>query len=566
MQKPWLKSYPEGVPEFIDVDAYPDVASLMDETFEKRADWVGLVHMMTEMTFGELDQHANHFASYLVNELGLQKGDRMAVMMPNCCQYPIVVLGALRAGVVVVNTNPLYTPTELEHQLVDSGAKAMVVIEMFGSTLEEVLPHAPELKHIVTTTLGDMLGQPKKFLVNFMIRRLKKMVPAFSLPTAVPIMKALKLGKKKPFQRAAMSHDDLAFLQYTGGTTGVAKGAMLTHRNIIANVLQASEWLKSTQPEAQPGDCAVTALPLYHIFALTANFLVMTSTGVSQMLITNPRDSKLFLKALKSRPITGMTGVNTLFSSLLATPGFDEIDFSNYRYTLGGGMATQRAVAEKWQKVTGGPIVEAYGLTESSPAVTINRFDIEGFTGSIGLPIPSTEVTVRDDKGDEMPAGERGELCVRGPQVMKGYWQRPEETKKTMFEDGWLRTGDVAVIDESGHVFIVDRLKDMILVSGFNVYPNEIEDVAALMEGISDVGVIGVPDERQGEAVKLIAVRTDPTITEEALLAHCKEHLTGYKRPSYIKFVDELPMTPVGKILRRELRDLHGGEQNGKQF
>lgn len=561
MDKPWLASYPEGIAHTIDPSICTDVASLMDHTFATRSDDVALIHMGNQLTFGQVDEMANAFAAYLRSVIGLQKGDRLAVMMPNCSQYPIAVLGAMRAGVAVVNTNPLYTANELKHQLKDSGARAILIMDLFAATLQEVLPEQP-VEHVIITSLGDMMGFPKRLLVNAVVKHVKKMVPAYSLPAVTRFGEALKQGAGAKPVRESLGHDDIAFLQYTGGTTGVAKGAMLTHGNMVSNVLQAEAWLATSGVGGDNDDCVVTALPLYHIFALTANFLTFTRLGVRTLLITNPRDMPGFIKELQKTRFTIFTGVNTLFNGLLNTPGFKDLDFSDFKVALGGGMAVQRAVAERWQDVTGKPLLEAYGLTETSPAASINPMNIDGYNGSIGLPIASTEMCVRDEDGNTLATGEVGELCIRGPQVMKGYWQRPEETAKVLDQDGWLRTGDVARMDEQGFVYIVDRLKDMVLVSGFNVYPNEIEDVAVSHDKVVEVGVIGVPDAKSGEAVKLIAVRSDDSLTEEALIEHCRESLTGYKIPHYVQFVDELPKTNVGKILRRELRDLYGGEQS----
>ncbi len=561
MEKPWLTSYPEGTAQKVDISVCSDVASLMNDTFERRKDEVALIHMGNKLTFAQVDEHANNFAAYLRHGIGLDKGDRIAVMMPNCSQYPVVVLGALRAGVTVVNTNPLYTPTELHHQLSDSGARAIVIMDLFADTLEEVL-EKHSVEHILITSLGDMMPFPKRLLVNAVVRYVKKMVPKYSLPKAIRFNQALDLGAAAKPIREDVNHDDIAFLQYTGGTTGVAKGAMLTHGNMVANVLQSEAWIKASGISGDNDDCVVTALPLYHIFALTANFLTFTRMGVRTLLITNPRDMPGFVKDLKANRFTVFTGVNTLFNGLLNTPGFKELPFHDFKVALGGGMAVQQAVAERWQEVTGKPLLEAYGLTETSPAASINPLNIERYNGSIGLPISSTEMCIRDEEGVHLPVGESGELCIRGPQVMKGYWQRPEETAKVLDDEGWLRTGDIARMDEAGFFYIVDRLKDMVIVSGFNVYPNEIEGVAVCHEKIIDVGVIGVPDKDSGEAVKLIAVRSDESVSEEELIAFCREKLTGYKIPRYVQFVDELPMTNVGKILRRELRSLYGGEQS----
>ncbi|MEM9605276.1 MAG: AMP-binding protein [Pseudomonadota bacterium] len=556
MEKVWLQSYPPGVPESIDISTVANVPEALSASFSSSGERTALIHMGLQLSFADWDRMANAFAAYLTKGLGLSKGDRVAIMMPNCTQYPIAVIGALRAGLVVVNTNPLYTARELKHQLVDAEVSAILLMENFGSTLQAVIADTP-VKHVILTALGDMHGFLKRHLINTVVRRVKKMVPAFSLPGAASFRDAVAQFDGASAPAVELGHDDLAFLQYTGGTTGVAKGAMLTHGNMVANILQSEAWLRGSGWEDKD-DCVVTALPLYHIFALTANLMTFTRLGARSLLISNPRDMPGFVKELKANRFTALTGVNTLFNGLLNTPGFDEIDFSDFRVTLGGGMAVQRAVAERWQEVTGIPLIEAYGLTETSPAATINPMTQTEFNGSIGLPISSTEVCVRNEDGETLGIGETGELCIRGPQVMAGYWRRPEETAKVLDDDGWLRTGDIAHMDEQGFCYIVDRLKDMILVSGFNVYPNEVEEVAVSHPDVLEVGVIGVPDERSGEAVKLVAVKTNPDLTVEALKAHCREQLTGYKSPDYIEFVDELPKTNVGKILRRELRDTYG--------
>ncbi|MEM7376309.1 MAG: AMP-binding protein [Pseudomonadota bacterium] len=556
MEKVWLQSYPPGVPESIDISTVANVPEALSASFSSSGERTALIHMGLQLSFADWDRMANAFAAYLTTGLGLAKGDRVAIMMPNCTQYPIAVIGALRAGLVVVNTNPLYTGRELKHQLVDAEVSAILLMENFGSTLQSVIADTP-VKHVILTALGDMHGFLKRHLINTVVRRVKKMVPDFALPGAASFRDAVAQFDGAGAPTVELGHDDLAFLQYTGGTTGVAKGAMLTHGNMVANILQSEAWLRGSGWEDKD-DCVVTALPLYHIFALTANLMTFTRLGARSLLISNPRDMPGFVKELKANRFTALTGVNTLFNGLLNTPGFDEIDFSDFRVTLGGGMAVQRAVAERWQEVTGIPLIEAYGLTETSPAATINPMSQTEFNGSIGLPISSTEVCVRNEDGETLGIGETGELCIRGPQVMAGYWRRPEETAKVLDEDGWLRTGDVARMDEQGFCYIVDRLKDMILVSGFNVYPNEVEDVAVSHPDVLEVGVIGVPDERSGEAVKLVAVKTNPDLTVKVLKDYCREHLTGYKSPDYIEFVDELPKTNVGKILRRELRDTFG--------
>ncbi|TWH10844.1 MULTISPECIES: long-chain fatty acid--CoA ligase [Pseudoxanthomonas] len=551
--RPWLQSYPQGVPAEIDPDQYRSVAAVFDATVARYADRPAYRNFGKTLTYAEVDRLATQFAAYLLGELGLKKGDRVALMMPNCLQYPIATFGILRAGLTVVNVNPLYTARELKHQLVDAGAAAIVVVDNFGHTVQEVLAETP-LKQVITTGLGDMLGFPKGAIVNFVLKYVKKMVPEYDIPGAVRFRDALAAGKRHALPQVDINPSDIAFLQYTGGTTGVAKGAMLTHRNLVANMCQASAWLRPN--DLRPGEeVIITALPLYHIFALTANCLVFMELGGLNHLITNPRDMPNFVKELKTSGFTAITGVNTLFNGLLNTPGFDEVDFSKLKITLGGGMAVQRAVAERWKKVTGVTLVEAYGLTETSPAACINPLDLKEFNGSIGLPIPSTDVCIKDEDGKEVALGEIGELCIKGPQVMKGYWQRPEETAKAIDADGWLHTGDMARIDEKGFVYIVDRKKDMILVSGFNVYPNEIEDVVAAMPGVLEVAAVGVPDERSGEAVKLFVVKKDPALTAEDIKAYCRQALTGYKQPRHIEFRDELPKSNVGKILRKELRD-----------
>lgn len=549
---PWLASYADGVPETIDPDDYASVAAVLDEAFVKFRDRPAFTSFGKTLDYGQVDTLSKQFAGYLTGVLRLARGDRVALMMPNVLQYPIALFGALRAGIVVVNTNPLYTARELEHQLKDAGVRAIVVLENFAAVLEEAARHAP-VEHIITTGIGDMLGA-KGALMNFALRYVKKMVPAYTLPTAVRFRDALLQGSEHRLPTVQLSHDDVAFLQYTGGTTGVAKGAMLTHGNMVANMLQASAWFTRFIREGE--EVIVTALPLYHIFALTCNGLLFARAGGESLLIANPRDMPGFVKTLGKSRFTAITGVNTLFNGLLNTPDFEKIDFSHLRMSFGGGMAVQRKVAEQWQKVTGCLLIEGYGMTESSPVATINPM-VEGatFTGSIGLPIPSTEISIQDDAGQQLAIEEVGEICIRGPQVMKGYWKQPEETSKVLSEDGWLRTGDIGRMDEKGLVYIVDRKKDMILVSGFNVYPNEIEDVVLDCPGITEVAAVGVPDEHSGEVVKLFVVRKDPGLTAEQVKAYCHEHLTGYKRPKLIEFRDELPKSNVGKILRRELRD-----------
>ena len=552
LERPWLQSYPNGVPAEIDVNEFASVSAVFDTSVAKYRDRPAYSSFGKQLTYGETDALVEQFAAYLLGELQLKKGDRVALMMPNCLQYPVATFGVLRAGLTVVNVNPLYTARELKHQLVDSGAAVLVVVDNFGDTVQQVLADTP-IKQVITTGLGDMLGA-KGLLVNFVLKYIKKMVPNYSIRGAVRFKQALKLGSRHTLPKVEIDHEDVAFLQYTGGTTGVAKGAMLTNRNLIANMQQASAWLSTSGIE--PGkEVIITALPLYHIFALTANGLVFMKFGGCNYLITNPRDMKGFVKELKATRFTAITGVNTLFNGLLNTPGFDEIDFSSLKVTLGGGMAVQRAVAERWKKVTGVTLVEAYGLTETSPAACINPLSLAEYNGAIGLPIPSTDACVKDDNGKTLTPGEVGELCIKGPQVMKGYWQRPEDTAQAVDAEGWLHTGDMARMDEQGFFYIVDRKKDMILVSGFNVYPNEVEDVIAMMPGVLEVAAVGVPDEKSGEVVKVVIVKKDPNLTAEMVKEHARANLTGYKHPRIVEFRKELPKTNVGKILRRELRD-----------
>lgn len=551
-QRPWLASYPAGVPADINVDEYQSIISVLAASLEKFRDRVAFSHMGKSITYAEVDKYSKQFAAFLLGELKLKKGDRVAIMMPNCLQYPIATFGILRAGLTVVNTNPLYTPRELKHQLVDSGASAILVLDNFGNTVQEVLTETP-VKHVIATGLGDMLGFPKGALVNFALKHVKKMVPDYDIPGTIRFKNALTLGQMHTLPAVDIEAEDIAFLQYTGGTTGVSKGAMLTHRNLVANMQQSSSWIG--QRARMGEELIITALPLYHIFALTANCLVFMKFGGRNHLITNPRDMPAFVKELSTIPFTAITGVNTLFNGLLNTPGFDKIDFSHLTLSLGGGTAVQRAVAERWKQVTGCSLVEAYGLTETSPAACMNPMDITEHTGAIGLPVSSTYACVMDDEWRVLPHGEIGELCIKGPQVMKGYWQLPEETAKCIDAEGWLHTGDVARMDEKGFFYVVDRKKDMILVSGFNVYPNEIEDVVAMMPGVLEVAAVGVPDEKSGEAVKVVIVKKDPNLTVEQVKAHARENLTGYKQPKHVEFRTELPKTNVGKILRRELRD-----------
>ncbi|MEN5208301.1 long-chain fatty acid--CoA ligase [Stenotrophomonas terrae] len=552
-ERPWLQSYPAGVPAEIDVNEFHSVADVFNASVTKFRDRPAYSNFGKVLTYGEADVLVTQFAAYLLGELQLKKGDRVAIMMPNCLQYPIAIFGILRAGLTVVNVNPLYTARELKHQLVDAGVAVLLVVDNFGDTVQQVIADTP-VKQVITTGLGDMLGFPKGAIVNFVLKYVKKMVPDYDLPNAIRFKDALNLGKRHSMPVVEVDHEDIAFLQYTGGTTGVAKGAMLTHRNLIANMQQASAWISASG--VKPGEeVIITALPLYHIFALTANGLVFMKLGGLNYLITNPRDMKGFVKELKNNRFTAITGVNTLFNGLLNTEGFDEVDFSNLKVALGGGMAVQRAVADKWKKVTGVTLVEAYGLTETSPAACINPLDLKEYNGAIGLPIPSTDACVKNDDGQMVAMGEVGELCIRGPQVMKGYWHRQDETDKVMDAEGWLHTGDMARMDENGFFYIVDRKKDMILVSGFNVYPNEIEDVLAMMPGILEVAAVGAPNEKSGEVVKVVIVKKDPNLTEEQVKEFARANLTGYKHPRIVEFRKELPKTNVGKILRRELRD-----------
>lgn len=558
MDKIWLAQYPDGVPENIDVNAYRSLQDLFLRSASQFSDSPAFSNLGKTLSFAETEQLTRQFAAYLTHEAGLKPGDRIAIMMPNLLQYPIVLFAAFRAGLIVVNTNPLYTDRELRHQLKDSGAKAIVILENFAHTLADVIGDTA-LELVITTKLADQVGGLKGMLVNFVVQYVKKMVPPFSLPGAVPYKQVLAKGAAHAaqFKDAELSHNDTAFLQYTGGTTGVAKGAELSHSNMLANLLQAEAW--TARDLSLNREVFITALPLYHVFALTANALFSVKIGAKNILITNPRDLPAFIKELKKEPFSFITGVNTLYNAMLNTPGIETVDFSHLKIALGGGMAVQKSVADEWKKLTGVTLLEAYGLTETSPAVTINPVSLEAYNGMIGLPVPSTEVCVRDTEGNELGIGERGELFVRGPQVMKGYWNRPEETAKVLDADGWLSTGDVAIINELGYVKLVDRIKDMVLVSGFNVYPNEVEDVLASHEKVLEAGVIGVADEVSGEVVKAYIVKKDKSLTEDELIAWCHEELTGYKRPKQYVFVNELPKSNVGKILRRELRELDKG-------
>ncbi|KQN53114.1 long-chain fatty acid--CoA ligase [Erwinia sp. B116] len=551
LHKVWLKRYPADVPAEINADRYASLIDLFEYASARYAQQTAFINMGQSMTYAQLDARSRAFAAYLQQELGLKKGDRVALMMPNLLQYPVALFGVLRAGMIVVNVNPLYTPRELEHQLNDSGASAIVIVSNFAHTLEKVVARTA-VKHVILTRLGDQLSPVKGTLVNFVVRYIKKMVPKYHLPGAISFRHVLQRGAELPYQKPAITNDDLAFLQYTGGTTGVAKGAMLTHRNMQANLEQSRATYGSLLKEGQ--ETVVTALPLYHIFALTVNCLLFIDLGGANLLITNPRDIPGLVKELARYPFTAITGVNTLFNALLNDANFNQLDFSSLSLSAGGGMAVQKAVAERWEKLTGHYLLEGYGLTECSPLVSVNPYDIKCHNGSIGLPVPSTDIRLVDDAGNDVPEGEPGELCIKGPQVMLGYWQRPDATDEVM-RNGWLRSGDIVTVDPEGFMRIIDRKKDMILVSGFNVYPNEIEDVLMLHPKVREAAAIGVPSEVSGEAVKICVVKKDPSLSEQELIAHCKKHLTGYKVPRIVEFRDELPKTNVGKILRRELRD-----------
>ncbi|EET44893.1 AMP-binding enzyme [Neisseria sicca ATCC 29256] len=552
MEKLWLNSYEQGVNAEIDITQYSSISDVFRQSVEKFAHQPAFQNMGKTLTYAEVGKLAQDFASYLQNVLKLPRGERVAIMLPNLLQYPIALFGILQAGLVAVNTNPLYTPRELEHQLKDSGATTIIVLENFANTLELVLPRT-QIKHVIVASVGEMFGFFKGTLMNFVLRKIKKMVPEYRISGAIPFQTTLKEGAAHTFRPVTLTREDTALLQYTGGTTGVAKGAVLSHGNICANMLQAKEWIKNQLREGK--ETVIAALPLYHIFALTVNLMIFTNAGSKIILITNPRDMKGFIGELKKERISVFIGVNTLFNGMVNQPDFATVDFSNLRLTLGGGMATQKAVAEKWKKITGTPIVEAYGLTEASPGVCCNPLNIEAYSGGIGLPVPSTEVELRDADGKEVPVGQPGELWVRGPQVMKGYWNRPEETAKTIDARGFLETGDIAVMDEKGWLKLVDRKKDLIVVSGFNVYPNEIEEVVSHNDKVMEVACIGVPNEKTGEALKVFVVKKDPSLTKEELIEFCRTELTAYKVPKDIEFRDELPKSNVGKILRRELRE-----------
>ncbi len=551
LHKVWLNRYPADVPAEINPDRYGSLIDLFEHAVLRYATQTAFINMGKSLSFQQLDDRSRAFAAYLQQGLGLKKGDRVALMMPNLLQYPIALFGILRAGMIVVNVNPLYTPRELEHQLNDSGASAIVIVSNFAHTLEKVVAKTT-VKHVILTRLGDQLSPAKGTLVNFVVKYIKKMVPKYYLPGAISFRQALQNGAQMEYIKPAIINDDLAFLQYTGGTTGVAKGAMLTHRNMQANLEQTKATYGSLLKAGE--ETVVTALPLYHIFALTVNCLLFIELGGANLLITNPRDIPGLVKELSKHPFTAITGVNTLFNALLNDDAFNKLDFSTLTLSAGGGMAVQKAVAERWEKLTGHYLLEGYGLTECSPLVSVNPYDIQCHNGSIGLPVPSTDIMLVDDNGNEVPEGEPGELCIKGPQVMLGYWQHPDATDEVL-KNGWLRSGDIVTVDHEGFLRIIDRKKDMILVSGFNVYPNEIEDVLMLHPKVREAAAIGVPNDVAGETVKICIVKKDDSLTKEELITHCKRHLTGYKIPKIVEFRDELPKTNVGKILRRELRE-----------
>ncbi|NNJ73359.1 MAG: AMP-binding protein [Enterobacterales bacterium] len=553
MQQVWLKEYPEGVPESIDPNTYNSLVEMIEESFDKFPKNVAYSNLGVNLTFAELEEKSRYFASYLQNTLHLKKGARVAIMMPNVLQYPIALYGILRAGMVAVNVNPLYTARELKHQLNDSGAEAMIILANFAHVLSEVIDDTP-VRRVIVSELGDLCPWPKKTLLNFAVKYIKKMVPKFHLDNHDSIAYVFARGKQHKLVPSELGHDDIAFIQYTGGTTGVSKGAVLTHRNMVSNVLQAEAWFKPLVYSSN--EAIITALPLYHIFSLMANCLLYTKLGGENILITNPRDMPGFVKTLKESRFTGITGVNTLFNGLLNTPGIEEVDFSNLKMSFAGGMAAQEAVAKAWGELTNTVLIEGYGLTETSPAAVVNPMDIDHFSGCIGVPIPSTDVCIRDAEGNELGFDEAGEVCIKGPQVMRGYWQRPEETAKVLDDDGWFATGDIGIMNSKGFVKLVDRKKDMILVSGFNVYPNELEDVIMAHPDVLEVAAIGVPDERSGEVVKIFVVPKSPDLTKESVKDFCAKNLTGYKRPKHIAFLDELPKSNVGKVLRKDLRTL----------
>ncbi|OGT59891.1 MAG: long-chain-fatty-acid--CoA ligase [Gammaproteobacteria bacterium RIFCSPHIGHO2_12_FULL_43_28] len=553
MEKIWLKSYPPGIPAEINPDAYQSIVEIIEKSFQQHAHLPAFYSLGKTITYNQLDKYSRDFAAFLQQVLKLKKGDRVAIMLPNVLQYPVAMFGALRAGLVVINVNPLYTADELTFQLANSGAATIVALENFAHTVEKAAANVAQLKNIIITKGGDMLSLVRGTITNFMLKYVLKKVPDWHIPNAITFKNALAEGRNKPFTPVVLTNSDIAFLQYTGGTTGIAKGAILTHRNLVANLQQAEAWFKNLLVDSQ--EVIITALPLYHIFSLTANCLFFTKIGGLNVLIVNPRDIPFTIKEMQKFKFTAVTGVNTLFNALLKDPHFESLDFSKLRLSLGGGMAVQKVVADKWQEVTKAPLLEAYGLTETSPCVTINPTNLKSYNGTIGLPVSSTDVCILDDDRNELPIGEVGELAIKGPQVMYGYWQNPSETEKVFTEDGWLLTGDMASIDENGFITLHERKKDMILVSGFNVYPNEVEEVIAKIRGVREVAVIGVPDENSGEAVRAYVVKEDENLTPERIIAEARRHLTAYKIPRKIEFCEELPKTNVGKILRRALRE-----------
>lgn len=552
-KKVWFRHYEDNVPHEVDINQYTSLLEVLEESFDKFTDHESFYCMGKSFSYTELDILTKKFASYLQNDLGLERGAKVALMMPNILQYPIALFGILRAGMVAVNVNPLYTARELEHQLKDSGAQTIIIFENSASILEKVIKKTP-IKNILVTAIGDLLQFPKSHVVNFMVKYVKKMVPSWNIPSAISFKDALFSADQEGYRRPeGITHEDTAFLQYTGGTTGLSKGAELTHGNIVSNIVQAKAWIKNFLKEGE--EVIITPLPLYHIFSLTANCLIFGTVGAKNILITNPRDLDGFIKEMKKHSFTAFTGVNTLFNGLVNHDAFKDVDFSSLKLTLGGGMAVQKAVAEKWKAITNVPLIEAYGLTETSPAACMNPMNLKDYNGKIGVPIPSTDVVIKNDEEETLPTGEVGEICIKGPQVMKGYWNQPEETKKVTTKDGYFKTGDIGFMDEEGFFEIVDRKKDMILVSGFNVYPNEIEDTVTSHPKVFEAAAIGAPDEKSGEVVKVFVVKKDDSLTKEELKAFCKENLTGYKVPRYIEFRESLPKSNVGKILRKELRD-----------
>ena len=557
MEPVWLKHYPQGIPAEVDISRFTSLRDMLEQSCERFHAHPAFTNMGVAITYGELDRFSRNFGAYLQHIVGLSKGDRVAIMLPNLLQYPVALYGALRAGLVLVNINPLSTPRELQLQLADSGALAVVVLENFAHTLQEVLG-TTAVRHVITTQIGDLFPPMRGYLVNFTVKWIKRMVPPWNLPGAITFNTALKHGAHHTLAEVPLDHKDIAFLQYTGGTTGLAKGAILTHGNMVANVEQTSTWIGSTLKEGE--EVIVTPLPLYHIFALTANLLTFVKWGANNILITNPRDIPRFVHELATTRFTAITGVNTLFNLLLHDPGFKAVKKANagaLKVSVAGGMAVQHAVAEGWQQMMGLPLIEGYGLTEASPIVCVNPLDASTFSGKIGIPIPSTRVAIRDENGRELPPNEMGEICVQGPQVMRGYWNMPEETARVLTADGWLRTGDIGVMDERGYIQFIDRYKDTIVVSGFKAYPTEIEDVVMMLPGVKETCAVGVPDEKSGEVVKLYLVKKDASLTAETVLAHCRANLTGYKVPKQVEFREKLPKSPLGKILRRKLKEEH---------